>query len=256
MTTLIDRLIEARDTRQAVVDVSTGAPASQADAYRMQEIHTARLLAKHGGAHIGFKLGATNPAAMKAMGFEAPFAGPLLSPWIYESPATLPHADFFLCVIEAEVAFRFGSDLTSSAITESDLVGAIAEAFPVIEIADSRLAAGQAAGPLAIIADVGLAGALITGTPCANWREIDLAALAVTVTADGTTAASGTGAIVLGSPLNSLAQFARVRAAQGQPLKAGQIISTGTCTPPFPGKSGQQLKADFGAFGSVSLMLT
>jgi len=255
MTVLIDGLIAARNNRQPFAHPAGIGPASLADGYAAQEVHVARLLEQLGGTQIGYKLGATNHDTMKAMGFDAPFTGPILSAWTHNAPASLQRSDFFVCVIEAEVGFRLGRDLPSTTSTRQEVIESVAEIFPTLEIADSRLQDWKNPGAPTILADLGNAGALVIGSPLQNWHKIDLDTLAVELSADGETVARGTGAMVLDNPLGRLVEFARERAAIGYPLKAGEIVSTGTCTPPYPAKAGQTLTGHFGPLGTISLTL-
>jgi 2-keto-4-pentenoate hydratase len=39
--------------------------------------------------------------------------------------------------------------------------------------------------------------------------------------------------------------------SQGQQLKAGEIVMTGTCVVPVPVSAGDTMTADFGSFGQV-----
>jgi 2-keto-4-pentenoate hydratase len=39
--------------------------------------------------------------------------------------------------------------------------------------------------------------------------------------------------------------------SQGQQLKAGEVVMTGTCVVPVPVASGDVMTADFGTFGQV-----
>jgi 2-keto-4-pentenoate hydratase len=39
----------------------------------------------------------------------------------------------------------------------------------------------------------------------------------------------------------------------GTTLKAGQVVTTGTCHPPLPIQSGDLFAADFGSLGKVSV---
>ncbi|MFY9939748.1 MAG: hypothetical protein WAK33_22890 [Silvibacterium sp.] len=47
---------------------------------------------------------------------------------------------------------------------------------------------------------------------------------------DGVTVASGTGAMVLGHPLNALMWLSKALRKRGDQLRSGEIILTGTCT--------------------------
>jgi 2-keto-4-pentenoate hydratase len=70
---------------------------------------------------------------------------------------------------------------------------------------------------------------------------------------DGTVAGEGTGERVLGDPLNALVWIANHQSRAGRGLRAGEIISTGTCTGLAPVKPGQRASADFGDLGAVEV---
>jgi 2-keto-4-pentenoate hydratase len=58
---------------------------------------------------------------------------------------------------------------------------------------------------------------------------------------------------VLGDPRVALAWLANELSQLGVTLKAGQIVTTGTCRPPLPIQSGDLMEADFGSLGNVSV---
>lgn len=230
--------------------------ASFEDGYAVQAAHAACYLESHGGRQLGYKLGATSHATMQALGFPEPFSGPVMSSWTHASPVTLPRSDFFICAIELEVGVRLGADLTDPGLTMAQLRQCIAEVFPVLEIADSRYRNWKIGGAPAILADLGNAGALVTGEPCADWRELDLEAMAVTLSDDGALVSEGQGAVVVDGPLGQLLQFAHKRIAAGAPLRTGELISTGSCIAPYPAKAGQRLVGRLAGLGEVVLNLT
>jgi len=258
MTAMVDELLAA--WRSGVpLDLggkAVAGPATLDEGYAMQAEHAARRLAISGGAQTGYKLGATSTATMQALGFSEPFHGPVHSAWTHASPATLPRADFFVCAIELEVGFRLGADIADPRIDMATLRDAIADVFPTLEVADSRFLQKPRPGPAAIVADLGNAGALVVGPPVANWRALDLEAMPVTLKANGETVASGSGSLVVDGPLGQLLRFARNRAATGAPLKAGEIVSSGSCIPPWPAPAGATLVGRLEGLGAVSLTLT
>ena len=89
-----------------------------------------------------------------------------------------------------------------------------------------------------------------------SWRDLDLAGHQVSVTINGESAAEGTGANVLGDPRRALAWLANDRVIQGAPLRAGDIVTTGTCIVPAAIKAGDHVVADFGALGRVAVQFT
>jgi 2-keto-4-pentenoate hydratase len=60
---------------------------------------------------------------------------------------------------------------------------------------------------------------------------------------------------VLGDPRVALAWLANELRGLGVTLKAGEVVTTGTCHPPLPIQSGDRFAADFGIFGKVSVAL-
>jgi 2-keto-4-pentenoate hydratase len=60
---------------------------------------------------------------------------------------------------------------------------------------------------------------------------------------------------VLGDPRVALAWCANELRALGITLRAGEIVTTGTCCTPLPIQAGDLFAADFGALGKVSVGL-
>ena len=69
------------------------------------------------------------------------------------------------------------------------------------------------------------------GPPVTDWRDIDLAAIAGCTRIDGTEKGRGTGADVMGHPLEAVAWLANTLADHGERLVAGQIVLTGSAAP-------------------------
>lgn len=251
-------LARARETRVPVAlppDFAQRCGAAQAA--RLAELHAAQVLAAHGGRIHGAKLVGTNRAALEKLGLQRPLPGPVFSAFTHASPAALPRDRFLLCVLEAEVAVRLARsvDGRAGAPSREVLLDAIEALFPVIEIADSRLAGFPAVPLAAITADLGFAGALVTGAPCEGWRALDLAGLGVSLSVNGTVVRDGRGAEVLGHPLNALADYVEQVGSEGRVVPAGELVTTGTWTQPYMGQRGERVVADFGPLGRVELEL-
>lgn len=254
---LVEGLIEARHARAPFAVEAERLPPTLEAAYAVQARHAAKLATASGARIVGWKLGATSPQTMAALGFSEPFHGPFLSDAVAASPARLARGDFFICLLEAEITFRLGQDMPGrdGGWTAQAAAEAVASAHPSIEIADSRLADPRGADPRAVIADLGAAGALVLGPAIEDWRVLNLAALPGCLRVDGETVSEGLGAATLGGPLQALAWFAQVRAEAGTPLKAGDLVATGAFAPPVPGRAGTVVAADFGPAGFVELTL-
>jgi 2-keto-4-pentenoate hydratase len=90
------------------------------------------------------------------------------------------------------------------------------------------------------------------GEETANWRELDLAAHAVTARKNGAVAGQGSGANVLGDPRNALTWIANELNSRGHLLRTGEMVTTGTCVAPVPIAPGDRVEMDFGTLGVVS----
>jgi 2-keto-4-pentenoate hydratase len=73
------------------------------------------------------------------------------------------------------------------------------------------------------------------------------------MTIDGKEVSSGTGSAVLGDPLNALVWLANDRARRGDGLKAGQVITTGTCCGLNKVGPVAHAVADHGSLGKVEV---
>lgn len=225
------------------------------EAYALQAEHLRQVLADGDDAVVGVKLSVTSAPALERLGLRAPLIGPILKSRHHMSGATLPRSGFMVCVVEAEVGFRLGRDIEGT-LSREGLLDAIDAVFPAIEIADSRYARWAEAPAPAIVADLAYAGSWVRGANCAAWRELDLRGLSVRLSRDGALAREGHSSAVLGDPVLALGQAVAEAASHGRVLRAGTLVSTGTCTAPWPLEGGGHLSADFGPLGRVELTLS
>jgi len=65
----------------------------------------------------------------------------------------------------------------------------------------------------------------------------------------------GGGFNVLGDPRAALAWAANELSGLGISLKAGEIVTTGTCVVPIPIARGDRVEMDFGSLGTVACRL-
>lgn len=244
----------AREGTPWDVDPAT-LPCDLGEAYAMQAEHLRQMLAEGDDAVVGAKLSVTNEAMLERLGLRAPLIGPILRSRHHHSGVTLPRGAFMVCIIEAEVGFHLGRDIEGT-LSREELLDAIDAVFPAIEIADSRYACWAEAPAQAIVADLAYAGAWVRGKDCVQWRELDLSALPVRLSRDGTLAREGHSSAVLGDPLQALVRAVAGAAQHGRVLRAGTVVSTGTCTAPWPLDGGGHLCADFGPLGRVELTLS
>jgi 2-keto-4-pentenoate hydratase len=234
-------------------------PRDEAEAYQVQDRFVDRLLSEHGAGDgssiIGYKAGCTNVTAQQQLGLSSPFAGPLLTALALTSPAEISVEAGFMRMIEAEIGFRLGRDLPAGGAPydAASVRPALAAAFGAIEVVDSRYEDWTTAGAPQLIADNVCMGFWVYGAETTDIDSLDLAGHVVQVRRNGADAEQGSGANVLGNPLNSAAWLANHLCARGTALKAGQLITTGTMIAVNGAEKGDVVEADFGTLGTVAV---
>ena len=224
-------------------------PATIEEGYEIQDELTTRLPSDI----YGWKIGATSLRARELVGVTSPICGRLLQANSYHSPAELHEHPFFMRAVESEFAFTLSSDLPKIEFPYNprSVVRAISALHPAIEISDSRYHDWTQSGGASLVADNANDGAFVLGRAIPDWQEIDLTNHPVELKANGKLCANGGGNEVLDGPLGALAWLANARIKRGDYLKAGQVITTGSCTGVFIAEPGMLIIADFGELGSV-----
>ncbi len=230
-------------------------PQTLVDGYAAQ----AALAGLSGWQPVGWKIAATSIAGQKHIGVDGPLAGRLLDGKLHQDGAQLPAAHLHMAVVEAEFVFRLATDLPARGrdYTADDVVAATEALHLGLEVPDSRFEDFTIIGAPQLIADNACTEFFALG-PAApeSWRDMDLAAHTASLTINGEVVAEGIGANVLGDPRKALAWLANDRILHGEPLKAGEIITTGTCIVPAAVAPGDDVLADFGALGRIAVKFT
>jgi len=227
-------------------------PQTRSDAYLIQAL----LEQRSAKPVFGWKIAATSRAGQAHIGVGGPLAGRLLAERVHADGGTLTLGANRMRVAEAEFAFRMARDLAPQETPyEQEEVSAAVEALhPAIEVPDSRYEDFATVGAPQLIADNACAHQFVLGSPApALWREMNLAEHGVRASATGGVEHQGTGANVLDGPLVALTWLANELSSLGITLRAGKVVTTGTCLEPVPVGPGSQVIAEFGVLGSVSL---
>ncbi|MGH9270699.1 MAG: fumarylacetoacetate hydrolase family protein, partial [Ilumatobacteraceae bacterium] len=72
---------------------------------------------------------------------------------------------------------------------------------------------------------------------------------------NGAEVSTGTGAACLGHPLQAARWLADISCASGTPLRAGDVLMTGSLGPMKAVAAGDEVVADFGPLGTVTARL-
>ncbi|HEX2540508.1 MAG TPA: hypothetical protein VHM00_05445 [Caldimonas sp.] len=254
-------LVDARRSARSI-DAYPAAwqPTDLAEGYRLQQAVADAL-----GTVGGWKVGAVTPEQRRAQGIDRPIGGPLLGPWLRDAtvaPAVFRVAEFIVPKLECELAFELARDLPARPerpYTRDEIQAAVKCLRIGIEIVDSRLPPGT--GTLAELADACNNGAYVAGRAVADWTALDLGRIGIVLTrsqqGESTEVAVGSGAAILdGDPFGAVVMLANAPPAGRGGLRAGEIITTGSCTgaPPLPGAG--SYRAEFEGLGSVEVRFT
>jgi 2-keto-4-pentenoate hydratase len=225
-------------------------PRDRAEGYAIQ----GRIENYSDGRLFGWKIAATSEAGQKHINVDGPMAGRILPETVIPDGGTASMAGNAMRVAEPEFAFRMHADLPPrlSPYIVREVLDAVDTLHPAIEIPDSRFADFVNAGAAQIIADNACAHLFVLGAPAADWRSLDLVEEKPVITLRDQRF-TGHGKNVLGDPLIALTWLVNELRQLGVTLRAGHVVTTGTCHPPLPIQSGDLFEADFGLIGRVSV---
>jgi 2-keto-4-pentenoate hydratase len=170
----------------------------------------------------GYKVGLTSKAVQDLVGLKTPAAGLVTADSVHVSPARLERARFTRLGIEFEIAVRMARDLGA----DEDPAGAIGAACAAIELIDDGACNYAELSAERFIADNAWNVGIVLGDFVTAWP--DLSAVEGRAFADDVEIGVGYGRDVLGGPLASVAWLARHLAEQGDILRAGAIVMTGS----------------------------
>ena len=243
-----------RQNRRSAAIPAHCRPASRRDGYEI-----GRAIAARSGLPVaGWKIAATSEAGQKHINVDGPLAGRLLSGRMRAQGEAIPLGDSIMKVVEAEFAFRFARDLPaqSTPYLEREVMAAVGSLHLSMEVPDSRYHDFTAVGAAQLIADTACACWLTVSDPVtADWRGADLAQHRVTAAINGEVVAEGFGKAALGDPRKALTWLVNEVAEFGGGIKAGDIVTTGTCVKPPPIKPGDRVLLDYGSFGTLAAQI-
>jgi len=243
----VEALLAARRSGVKLPALPAGAePASEASAYAVQGAVLHRL----GQPVAGWKVSAV---AGQPHGY-APMPADVVLP----GPARFSLGVMRPLGIEAEIAFVMARDLDvapGSTIDAETFAAHVAGACAAIELVESRFAVPAAQPRLAAWADAMSHGAFAFGPVEPDWRGLDPATIAVRLSIDGVIVVAREGGNPAIPPLEAATWLAARLNARGLPLRAGQVVTTGSYTGLTPMRAGETAVAEFAGLGPVSLGL-
>ena len=219
-------------------------------AYRAQRAFVQSKL-DAGERFVGYKLGLTSRNKQQAMGVDAPLYGRVTSGMVstYGEPVQLDR--FIHPRVESEIAFLLARDLEAPA-TVTSVLAATEVVFGAVDVLDSRYESFQFT-LTDVVADNASAGAFYLGPIARRPEELELHLIGCVVRVDGEVTMTAAGAAVMGHPAASVAWLANQLAAEGETLKAGQLIFSGGVTAPVPVLPGGSVTFEFDGLGAIEV---
>lgn len=171
---------------------------------------------------------------------------------VHSSGWEVPSGDCFGFGIESELIVRLACDLDENA--DLAMIHTAIDAWmPGIELCGTRWLQGDQAAPLLRLADQQLNRALVLGAPQTLAQLPDWTTQHVELRAEGKSVFVGSGSHPFADPLSSLPWLARHAAALGTPLRAGNLVATGSWTGLYWAQAGMHIEVEFAGMGTVRL---
>lgn len=206
------------------------------------------------GKVVGYKAGLTNPAVQKRFGTDKPVWGTLYEGMVQPSGATIDAAFGARPLFEADMLVRVKSAAVNQARTPMEVLEAIDQVIPFIELPDLLVQAppklnGAGVSAINVGARLGVAGQPLAVPALRAERHALLDALQgmqVTLAdAQGAVLGRGKGSDILEHPLNAVVWLAQALRQEGIALQPGDLVSLGSFSPLLPPKPGLAVTATY-----------
>ncbi|MBN0987674.1 2-oxopent-4-enoate hydratase [Amphritea pacifica] len=202
---------------------------------------------------IGKKIGLTSKAVQNMLKVDQPDFGYLTDKMAFSQGQEMPISQQLIQPkAEGEIAFILKKDLLGPGITAADVLAATDCVIPCFEVVDSRIDNWQ----IKIqdtVADNASCGLFVLGDKAVDPRKVDLSTCGMVVEKNGSVISTGAGAAALGSPVNCVVWLANKLGEFGIPLKAGEVILSGSLVPLEPVQAGDYMSVSIGGIGSASV---
>ena len=224
------------------------------DAYRVSSGLLQQRIELDGEKVIGKKIGVTSKAVMNMLGVNQPDFGYLTDAMVVEEGEPLSITDKMIQPrAEGEIAFVLKKDLEGPGVTATDVLQATDFIVPCFEIVDSRIRDWK----IKIqdtVADNASCGYFLLGQNAVDPSDVDLTTCGMVMELNGQVCSTGAGAAALGaSPVSCVVWLANTLGRLGTPLKAGEVILSGSLVPLQPVKPGDYMSVSIGGIGRTSV---
>ena len=248
-----DELYDALRSRNVVDPLTKREPdITIEDAYQISRRMVARRL-EDGERIIGKKIGVTSKAVQDMLDVHQPDFGFLTDRMVYGTADELPiSTELIQPRAEGEIAFVLKHGLEGPGVSSADVMRATEGVMPCFEIVDSRVRDWKI-NIQDTVADNASCGLIVLGDALVDPHDVDLSTCGMVVERNGELAATGAGAAALGSPVNCVAWLANTLGRFEIPLRAGEVILSGSLVPLLPIEAGDSMTLSVGGIGTASV---
>jgi 2-keto-4-pentenoate hydratase len=222
-----------------------------AAAYRVQKAYVGGVLGDDRIA--GYKIGLTSQRMQAMCGIDHPISGAIFARRVLSNGVKLRAADYRHLGLEFEICARLGRDLSprKGPYTRDEMGAAVDAVCAAVELVDDRHADYAVLDCKSLVADNSWNAGVVLGSFVAPPPALEK--VEGVVYQDGTEIGRGRGADALGHPFEPLAWLANHLAVQGEGLKKGDIVMTGSIvTTRFP-EGAFNYRFDVSGLGSVEV---
>jgi len=103
------------------------------------------------------------------------------------------------------------------------------------------------------VADNASCGVFVLGDRLVDPKGLDLSTCGMVLEKNGEIVGTGAGAASLGSPVNAMVWLANTLGRLGIPLKAGEVVLSGSLAALIPVQAGDSLRVSIGGIGGCSV---
>ncbi|MGI9285222.1 MAG: 2-oxo-hept-4-ene-1,7-dioate hydratase [Pseudomonadales bacterium] len=253
-----DKLYRAEKAQQQIPALTFSYPSMDMDdAYRIQEQWVTRKIAD-GDRVAGYKIGLTSRAMQMAMNIDTPDYGVLLDSMLFANGSAITANDFTDPRIEVEFAFVMRNSLAGDDVSLKQVLDATDYVVPALELIAARSyrtdpETGYTRKVFDTIADNAANAGIIVGDKKIDPREVDLRWAGALLYLNGSIEETGLAAGVMDHPAHGIRWVCKRFSQWGIALQPGQIILSGSFTRPVIVKPGDNIRADYGEFGEISV---
>lgn len=221
------------------------------DAYEVQNLVTTRKVNK-GENVIGYKVGCTSHAIQKQFGLNEPIYGKMFEPYIYDDGETIQIDNYVNCSIEPEIVLTIGTDLVGENLSDDELISAILEVRPGIELHNYKFWFSPTTSQ-ELIASNGIWAGLVIGDTRIDPKILTFKEEVFHVFRNKEMVVKGRAAEIMSGlgPLESIRLLVRSLTKKGECLPAGSLVIPGSPVELIPIQGECELKITIDKVGSV-----